>query len=76
MTALRRPAEAVADPTTFRAGVVVLGAPLVGYFAAVASLCALVLALIAARRPRALFSGVSGPRSGPPGRATTWSPSR
>lgn len=64
VTALRRPSEAVADPTTFRAGVVVLGALLVGYFAAdaigvpvaaVASLCAIVLALIAARRPRPLF---------------------
>src|SRR5690625_4875044 len=64
VTALRRPAEAVTDPTTFRAGVVVLGALLVGYFAAdaigipvavVAALCAVVLALIAARRPRPLF---------------------
>lgn len=64
VSALRRPAEAVADPTTFRAGVVVLVALLVGYFAAdaigipvaaVASLCALVLALVAARQPRALF---------------------
>ena len=34
VSALRRPAEAVADPTTFRAGVVVLVALLVGYFAA------------------------------------------
>lgn len=66
VTALRRPAEAVTDPTTFRAGVVVLGALLVGYFAAdaigipvaaVAALCAVVLALIAARRPRPLFRG-------------------
>ena len=65
VTALRRPAEAVADPTTFRAGVVVLAALLVGYFAAdaigvpvalVACGGALVLALIAARRPRPLFA--------------------
>lgn len=58
VTALRRPAEAVANPTTFRAGVVGLVVLLVGYFAAdamgvpaaaVAFLCALVLALIAAR---------------------------
>jgi len=64
VSALRRPAEAVTDPTTFRAGVVVLAALLAGYFAAdaigvpvaaVASLCAIALALIAARRPRALF---------------------
>src|SRR5699024_2335837 len=67
VTALRRPAEAVADPTTFRAGIVVLAALLVGYFAAdaigvpvaaVASLCALALVLIAARRPRVLFRRV------------------
>ncbi|WP_152188877.1 arsenic transporter [Georgenia satyanarayanai] len=64
VSALRRPAEAVTDPTTFRAGVAVLGALLVGYFAAdaigipvaaVASLCAAVLALVAARRPRTFF---------------------
>jgi len=70
VTALRQPAEAVADPTTFRAGVVVLAALLVGYFAAdaigvpvaaVASLCALALVLIAARRPRVLFRRV-GPQ--------------
>lgn len=78
VTALRRPAEAVADPTTFRAGIVVLATLLVGYFAAdaielpvaaVASLCALALVLIAARRPRVLFRRVgakirtSAPRS-------------
>ncbi|PYF98982.1 arsenite efflux membrane protein ArsB [Georgenia satyanarayanai] len=64
VSALRRPTEAVTDPTTFRAGIVVLGALLVGYFAAdatgipvaaVASLCAVVLALVAARRPRTFF---------------------
>lgn len=64
VTALPRPADAILDPLTFRAGTVVLVVLLVGYFAAdaigmpvaaVASACALVLALIAARQPRALF---------------------
>ena len=67
VAALRRPSEAVADPTTFGVGVVVLFALLVGYFAtdaigapvaAVASPCALALALVAARRPRRLFRRV------------------
>ncbi|MGC0144144.1 arsenic transporter [Pseudactinotalea sp. Z1732] len=74
-SALRRPAEAVGDPTTFRAGVVVLVIVLIGYFAAdavgmpvaaVAGPGALVLALIAARRPRALFRRV-GARARPSG---------
>ena len=69
VSALPRPREAVTDPTTFRAGVVVLVVLLIGYFAtdaigvpvaAVALLCALVLALIAARQPQALFRRLSG----------------
>ncbi|QGH69205.1 arsenic transporter [Pseudactinotalea sp. HY158] len=71
VTALRRPADAVVDPMTFRAGFAVLGVLLVGYFtadaigvpvAAVAGLCALALALIAARRPRRLVQWVSARR--------------
>ncbi|USQ76663.1 arsenic transporter [Ornithinimicrobium cryptoxanthini] len=69
VSALPRPKAAVTDPMTFRAGVVVLAVLLVGYFAtdaigvpvaAVAMLCALVLALIAARPPQALFRRLSG----------------
>lgn len=58
------PAEAIKDPRTFRAGWIVLAVLLVGYFAAdpigvpiavVAGACAVVIVLIAARQPRALF---------------------
>ena len=64
VAALAHPAEAIVDRMTFRAGIVVLVVLLTGYFAAdaigvpvaaVASLCALALALIAARRPRVVF---------------------
>ena len=63
--ALRRPADAVKDPATFRAGWVVLGVLLVGYFvadpigvplAAVAGVGAVVIVLVAARKPAFLFA--------------------
>jgi arsenical pump membrane protein len=64
VNALGAPAAAVRDRLTFRAGVLVLGAVMIGYFvadplgipvSAVAAAGALVLALVAARRPRPLF---------------------
>ena len=82
VSALRSPREAVVDPMTFRAGVVVLATLLVGYFAAdaigvpvaaVASVCAIALALIAARRPRTLFKSFSG-KGHPPARSADLAP--
>jgi arsenical pump membrane protein len=61
---LREPAAAIRDPLVFRTGWVVLVVLVVGYFSAdplgvpisaVASVCAVVLVLVAARRPAALF---------------------
>jgi arsenical pump membrane protein len=61
---LREPAAAVRDPLVFRTGWVVLVVLVIGYFSAdplgvpisaVASACAVVLVLVAARRPAAAF---------------------
>jgi len=65
VAALRRPAEAITDPLTFRAGWAVLILLLVGYFGAdpagvplsvVAGAGALVLIAVAARQPAFVFS--------------------
>nr|WP_042187499.1 arsenic transporter [Kibdelosporangium sp. MJ126-NF4]CEL18137.1 Arsenic efflux pump protein [Kibdelosporangium sp. MJ126-NF4]CTQ90634.1 Arsenic efflux pump protein [Kibdelosporangium sp. MJ126-NF4] len=65
VTALRRPAEAISDPLTFRTGWVVLVLLLVGYFGAdpmgvplsvVAGVGAVVLIAVAARKPTFLFA--------------------
>ncbi|WP_366476147.1 arsenic transporter [Demequina sp.] len=65
---LARPADAIHDHVTFRAGWVVLAALLVGYFvadpigipiAAVAGLGAIVILLIAARKPAWVFARLS-----------------
>jgi arsenical pump membrane protein len=70
MGLLGDPTAAIKDPLVFRAGWGVLGVLLVGYFvadpigvpiAAVASACAIVIVLIAARRPAALFAGSPSP---------------
>lgn len=67
-SALPEPARAIRDPLTFTAGWVVLAVLLVGYFAAdpigvplaaVASLCAMAIVLVAARRPAALFTSAT-----------------
>ncbi|MHA7208541.1 arsenic transporter [Arthrobacter sp. MDT1-65] len=64
VTVLSSPGSAIADPLTFRTGWVVLGVLLVGYFAAeplhiplsaVAGVGAVVLMLVASRRPAFLF---------------------
>ncbi|MGW9307012.1 arsenic transporter [Saccharomonospora azurea] len=64
-TALRHPASAISDQTTFRAGWVVLVLLLIGYFSAeplgiplsvVAGAAAIILIAVAARRPAFLFS--------------------
>jgi arsenical pump membrane protein len=66
VTALRRPADAITDQLTFRAGWAVLALLLVGYFGAdpvgvplsvVAGAGALILIAVAARRPAFVFSG-------------------
>ena len=71
---LPRPADAVLDPITFRAGWVVLGLLLVGYFAAdplgiplsvVAGTGTLVLVLVAARKPAFLFTRTAAPAPDP-----------
>lgn len=68
IASLRRPADAVVDPITFRAGWVVLGLLLVGYFTSgptgiplsvIAGTGTLVLVLVAARQPRVLFARTS-----------------
>ncbi|WP_394253384.1 arsenic transporter [Arthrobacter pityocampae] len=70
VTVLATPRSAIADPLTFRTGWVVLGVLLIGYFAAeplhlplsaVAGLGAVVLMIVASRRPAFLFrrAGVS-----------------
>ncbi|MCW3038708.1 MAG: arsenic transporter [Solirubrobacterales bacterium] len=82
MALLGDPSAAIKDPLVFRAGWGVLGVLLVGYFAAdplgipiaaVAGACALMILLIAARRPAALFTrtpsaptdpGTAGPAAG------------
>ncbi|WP_219068234.1 arsenic transporter [Candidatus Mycobacterium methanotrophicum] len=65
MAALRRPADAITDPLTFRAGWAVLALLLVGYFGAdpagvplsvVAGAGAVILIAVAARRPAFVFS--------------------
>ncbi|WP_435848932.1 arsenic transporter [Streptomyces lavendulocolor] len=70
VTALRRPATAISDPLTFRAGWAVLALLLVGYFladplgvplSAVAGVGALLLIVVAARKPAALFTGAAAP---------------
>ncbi|WP_022929382.1 arsenic transporter [Patulibacter americanus] len=64
------PAAAIKDPLVFRAGWVVLGVLLVGYFvadplgvpiAAVATLCAVGIVLIAARQPAGAFRTTGAP---------------
>ncbi|MBG6225647.1 arsenical pump membrane protein [Arthrobacter sp. CAN_A2] len=64
VTVLANPRSAIADPLTFRTGWVVLGVLLIGYFAAdplhiplsaVAGLGAVVLMIVASRRPAFLF---------------------
>jgi arsenical pump membrane protein len=64
------PVAAIRDPLVFRVGWGVLGVLLAGYFvadplgvpiAAVAGLCAVVLVLVAARRPAAVLSSVGSP---------------
>jgi len=75
VASLGAPADAIRDPLTFRAGWVVLGALLVGYFvadplgvpiSAVAAVCAAGIVLVAARRPRRAFAGAVVPvRSAP-----------
>jgi arsenical pump membrane protein len=82
------PTAAIKDPLVFRAGWVVLGVLLVGYFvadplgvpiAAVATLCAIGIVLIAARQPASAFRTTGapvvatagpGPGAGPTPRAT------
>ncbi|WP_374726998.1 arsenic transporter [Promicromonospora iranensis] len=68
VTELGRPEDAVRDRLTFRAGWVVLAVLLVGYFvaeplnvplSAVASVAALAIIVVAARRPAFLFRGVT-----------------
>nr|WP_319593290.1 arsenic transporter [Georgenia subflava] len=81
VTALGAPADAVRDRLTFRAGAVVLVVLLVGYFVAdplgmpvavVAAVGALVISLVAARQPRALFRRIaSAPEAVLVGRRTT-----
>ncbi|WP_104181387.1 arsenic transporter [Arthrobacter sp. B0490] len=75
VTVLPSPGSAIADPLTFRTGWVVLGMLLVGYFAAdplhlplsaVAGLGAVVLVLVASRRPAFLFTRMPT-RAGTPG---------
>lgn len=70
---LGRPEDAVRDRLTFRAGWVVLAVLLVGYFAAeplhvplsvVASVAALAIIVVAARRPAFLFKGGAPFRGG------------
>ena len=65
---LATPASAIHDSLTFRAGWIVLGVLLVGYFvadpleipiAAVAAVCATAIVLIAARRPAVAFTSRS-----------------
>ncbi len=74
VTVLASPGSAVTDPLTFRTGWVVLGVLLVGYFAAdplhiplsaVAGLGAVVLMMVASRRPAFLFPG-AGSAQRPP----------
>ncbi|WP_247826280.1 arsenic transporter [Arthrobacter antioxidans] len=64
VTVLANPRSAIADPLTFKTGWVVLGVLLIGYFAAdplhiplsaVAGLGAVVLMIVASRRPAFLF---------------------
>ncbi|WP_026911356.1 arsenic transporter [Patulibacter minatonensis] len=70
MGLLGDPTAAIEDPLVFRAGWGVLGVLLVGYFvadpigvpiAAVAGTCAVVLVLVAARRPTTLFARPRSP---------------
>jgi arsenical pump membrane protein len=70
MSALESPRTAIADPLTFKTGWVILGVLLIGYFAAeplhiplsaVAGLGAVVLMLVASRRPAFLFPRTAVP---------------
>lgn len=75
LSLLGEPSAAIADPLVFRTGWVVLLVLLVGYFSAdplgvpisaVASVCAVVLVLVAARRPAAAFARWAAPDAGRP----------